>query len=110
MNGISLLNKLDEMLKRDEFDTRAGLYFMGELVKDAIQYIEDRRANDRAAETTLGTFESRVRGVENKLDQFLQRRDEEQKSAADERKFYRRAVIGGIITILLSQVAQWVLR
>jgi len=110
MSGADIIQQLESLLKADKLDTRAGLYFLGELVKDAFEYIEEQKAGTKAAGTTLGSFEGRIKAVETKLDRFLEKREEEQNEAKEERKFYRRAVIGGLITIIISQIAQWLLR
>lgn len=110
MTSSNIINKLDELLKDDRnFDTRAGLRFMAELVRDAFEFIEEEREKNVADADALKSFSTRIGHVENGLNDFLKMRAREQESAAAERTFYRRAVIGGIITILLGQIAQWLL-
>lgn len=110
MTGPGIIQQLDQLLRSNQLDTRAGLHFMGELVKDAFTYIEEQRNRDVIDADTLKSFSVRIGNVENGLNEFLKRREQEQRDAADERKFYRRAVIGGLITLIISQIAQWLIR
>lgn len=105
----SIADKLGEML-RDEtsFDTRAGLRFMVELLQDAFEYIETEKKAHLVADETLRSFSTRIKNVEDGLFQFLENRKKEQERADDERKFYRRAVIGGIIAIVVSEIMRWI--
>ena len=109
--SANIINKIDDLLKTDKnFDTRAGLRFLMEVIRDAFEYIEEKKVADQAVTTTLQVFERRIIGVENTLKAFLDRREVEQKKAEEERTFYRRAVFGGLISLILSQVASWFLR
>lgn len=103
----SIAAKLDDLLKDETtFDTRAGLRFMVELVKDAFEYIETEKSKQEVTDDKLTSFETRIKNIENGLHEWMELRKKEKDQADDERKFYRRAVIGGIIAILLSQLAQ----
>jgi hypothetical protein len=109
MSGDDLIERLDNLLEADQIDTRAGLYFMGQLVRDLFKYIEQNKINDTNVTEAVHSFKTRVGNVETALNSFLKMRQAEQAKAEDERKFYRRAVIGGIITIILSEAARWLL-
>jgi hypothetical protein len=102
-----MIEKIDQLLKENTFDTRAGLRFMGELVKDLFKFIDEEREKHRRDTEALSSFEYRLKSMETGLHEWMELRTAEKKEAADERKFYRRAVIGGLITIILSQIAQW---
>ena len=108
MTGSSIIQKLDEMLRDGYLDTRAGLNFMGELVKDAFKYIDEERNKNNLEADKLHSFETRIGNVERGLNEFLAMRAREQEAAVDERKFYRRAVVGGIVAIVLSEAARWI--
>lgn len=109
MSGSDIIQKIDSLLESNQLDTRAGLYFMGQLVRDLFKYIEENKIHDAAITEAVQSFKTRVGNVETALNDFLAMRKKEQEAAVDERKFYRRAVIGGIITILLSELARWLL-
>ena len=98
MSGADIIQKIDDLLESNQLDTRAGLYFMGQLVRDLFKYIEENKINDTAITDAVQSFKTRVGNVEVALNDFLKMRKTEQEKAEDERKFYRRAVIGGIIT------------
>lgn len=107
--SANIINKIDDLLKTDKnFDTRAGLRFMMEVIRDAFEYIEEKKTADQTTNTTLQLFERRIIGVEGTLKEFLERRETEQKKAEEERTFYRRAVLGGLLSLILSQLAQWI--
>jgi len=106
----SIARKIDELLSSDTtFSTRSGVRFLTEVIRDAYQYIEKIETRDEADRAMQNSIVTRLTQVENELNDFLTMRKTEQTAAADERKFYRRAVIGGIITILLSELARWLL-
>ena len=97
----SVVNKIDELLEDDrQLSTRTGLRFMTTILKEALQVIGEASANDNS-------ILFRLNNVEKGLNDFLHKRESEQKEAADERKFYRRAVIGGLIAIGISELARW---
>jgi hypothetical protein len=107
----SITQKIDELLKDDRtFTTRAGMRFMTEVVKDAFKFIEDEKERNKQNDSLIASIMVRLGHVENGLNEFLTIRSKEQEAAAGERMFYRRAVIGGLITIILSQIAQWFFR
>lgn len=110
MTGSNIIDQLDTLLKNNQLDTRAGLYFLGELVKDAFKYIEEQKAGDTQIAETLKSFSVRVGNVESGLNEFLKKREKEQEKAEDERKFYRRTVVSGIIMLVLSQVVQFIIQ
>lgn len=102
--------KLDELLKNEiALDTRAGLRFLVELVRDAFEFIEGEKQLQEGADDKLRSFETRIHNIENGLHEWMEIRRREKDQADDERKFYRRAVIGGIIAIILSELARWFL-
>lgn len=110
MSARDITRKLDELLQDDaNFSTRSGLRFMTELVKDAFEFIDTEIDNRKTITTQQEDIVHRLEGVEKQLTEFLQMRKEEQKKADAERTFYRRAVIGGIITIVISEGARWLL-
>jgi hypothetical protein len=105
MTTTNIINTLDEMLKNDKtFDTRAGLRFMAELVKDAFEFIDEERSKNTLEIEKLNSYAFRIGNVETALNEFLTLRKREQDAAIDERKFYRRTVIGGIVMILIGQL------
>jgi len=109
-NGSSIADKIDELLQSDAtFSTRSGVRFLTEVIRDAFEFIEQEKTRNATADETQGTIKARLTNVENGLNEFLNLRKAEQVAAVDERKFYRRAVIGGIITIILSEAARWLL-
>lgn len=106
-----IASKIEEILADDRnFGTRTGLRFTLELVKDAFDYIEGEKVRSTQTTEKITTLEGRVGDIEDKLDGFLAARKTEQDDAKDERKFYRRAVIGGIISILLMQISLYFTR
>lgn len=110
MSAGGLIDKLSEVLSDNRMDTSAGLHFLGELVKDAFTYIDEQRAADEAKEDQLRSFSIRLGNVESALNSFLKRRETEQAKAEDERKFYRRAVIGGILAIVINELVRWLIQ
>lgn len=109
MTGTGIVSKIDELLRTNAFDTRAGLQFMGELVKDAFTFIDEQRRKNQNDTETLEGFDFRLKNMEKGLSDWMTQRSNEKREADDERKFYRRAVIGGIIAISLSELARWFL-
>src|SRR5262245_12627046 len=106
----SIAEKLDKMLEEDkDFTTRAGLRFMAELVRDAFRVLEKEKQRQETTDETQKSLETRITNIETTLNTFLAFRKAEQDKADDERKFYRRAVIGGLIAIALSELARWLL-
>ena len=111
MSATSIINTIDEMLKNDAtFDTRAGLRFMAELVKDAFEFIDEERTKNTVETGKLDSFSFRISNVEQGLHDFLELRKKEQERAEDERKYWRRLMIGSMVTILISQAMQWILK
>jgi hypothetical protein len=108
-NTTSMAHKIDELLQSDAtFSTRSGVRFLTEVIREAFGYIEKEQTRNATADEMQSTIKTRLTNVENGLNEFLTIRKSEQAAAADERKFYRRAVIGGIIALLLSEGARWV--
>ena len=106
-NGIA--DKIDDLLKSDvTFSTRSGVRFLTEVIRDAFEFIEQEQIRNTTADEMQNTIKNRLTNVETGLNEFLTIRKNEQLAAADERKFYRRAVIGGIIAIILSEAARWI--
>ena len=66
MNGTAgaVIEKIDEALKDDKFETRQGLRFMATVMKEAMGVIGD------VAETK-GSTNARLTNVENALNEFL---------------------------------------
>jgi len=107
--STSIADKIDDLLQSDAtFSTRSGVRFLTEVIRDAFEFIEQEKSRNATADETQGTIKTRLTNVENGLNEFLNLRKAEQVAAVDERKFYRRAVIGGIITIILSEAARWI--
>jgi predicted small metal-binding protein len=106
----SMADKINELLQSDAtFSTRSGVRFLTEVIRDAFEYIEKEQQRNKEADDMQNSIKTRLTNVETGLNEFLTIRKNEQLAAADERKFYRRAVIGGIITIILSEAARWLL-
>jgi hypothetical protein len=99
-----MIDKIDMLLKENTFDTRAGLRFMGELVKDLFKFIEEEREKHGRDTEALSSFEFRLKNMETGLHDWMEIRKRDAEKAEDERKFYRRTVIGGIIMILIGQL------
>jgi hypothetical protein len=107
----SITEKIEEILGDDRnFSTRTGLRFTLELIRDAFDYIETEKERSKKADEKTSTIEARLGHVETDLKGFLEKRKEEQKKAEDDRTFYRRAVISGLISIFLAQLALYFLR
>ena len=110
MNDTSIADKIDKLLEQDvTFSTRLGVRFLTEVIRDAYKYIEQIQTRDEADRQQQTSIVTRLGNVENGLNDFLKMRGKEQEKAEDERKFYRRAVIGGILSIALSELARWLL-
>jgi hypothetical protein len=110
-SGNSIADKIDKLLENDAtFSTRSGARFLTEVIRDAYKIIERLELRNQAADDAQKTLAAKVGIVETGLNEFLTMRKNEQTAAADERKFYRRAVIGGIIAIILSEAARWLLK
>lgn len=109
MSASDLIDQLDDLLRDDRMDTSAGLHFLGELVKDAFKYIDEQRQKYEQDTDMMRSFATRIGNVEKGLNDFLTKREKEQDTAKDERTFYRRAVVGGIIVIVLNELARWFL-
>ena len=108
-SNSSIADKIDELLQSDAtFSTRSGVRFLTEVIRDAFEFIEQEKGRNATADEKQQSIITRVGNVESGLNEFLNLRKAEQLAAVDERKFYRRAVIGGIITIILSEAARWV--
>jgi hypothetical protein len=107
--STSIVDKIDQLLKDNAFDTRAGLRFMGELVKDLFKFIDEERAKNKAEVDRLESFEFRLKNMETGLHDWMELRRKEADKADDERKFYRRAVLGGLISLILSQIVNWII-
>jgi hypothetical protein len=104
----SITTKIEQILADDRnFSTRTGLRFTLELLRDSFAFIESEKERTKQEADKTKTLESRIGHVETTLNKFLDSRRIEQDKAEDERKFYRRAVIGGIISILLLQAATY---
>lgn len=107
----SIVKKIEEILEDDRnFSTRTGLRFTLEVVRDAFNFIDTEKEARAQNTQRLTGIEDRVEDIETKLNAFLNARKTEQDDAKDERKFYRRAVIGGIISILLMQISLYFTR
>ena len=106
-----IASKIEEILADDRnFGTRTGLRFTLELVKDAFDYIEGEKIRSQQSDKRVGEIEDEVKGIKEKLDGLISTRTTEQAEAKDERKYYRRLVVGGIITIIMSQIALYLTR
>lgn len=104
MTSESIIQKIDDMLLRGDFDTRAGLSFMGELVKDAFRYINEQREAGESVSDVLASFEARIGNVEKGLKEWMDLRKEEAKKADEERKWWRRLILGTMFTLLLTNL------
>lgn len=102
-SGIA--NKLDELLKDGtSFDTRAGLRFLLELVKDAFEYIEVQRNAERDKTQTLVSFDFRIKNMEQGLHEWMETRRNDQKKAEEERVWWRRLILGSVLTLLITDL------
>jgi hypothetical protein len=107
----TIADKIDQILADDRnFSTRTGLRFTLEVLRDATNYIEKEKERTRKIDEKIDDVEDRLVNVENNLKDFLAARKVEQEKAEGERAWYRHAVIGGIISIFLSQLALYFLR
>ena len=108
----SIVQKLDQMLNSNALDTRAGLQFMGELVKDAFIYIEKQSLTLDNTKDQFEELDRRIKAVEQSLGAFLAARTEEQKEAKVERSRWRWAIItptiGLFFTTLGLLISLWV--
>ena len=108
MTGIT--DQLDRLLQDEKnFSTRSGLRFMTELVRSAFDVLDKANSQLEENKNKDRAVESRLKQVEDWQTGFTTLRATEQTKAEAERTFYRRAVIGGIIAIVLSETARWVL-
>jgi hypothetical protein len=108
MSGTEIVKKLDELLKDDKnFDTRAGLRFMTELVRDAFDYIKQQKDGEKEKTQVQNSIITRIGNVENGLNEFLELRKREQEKAETERTWWRRAFIAPVIILLINQIVEW---
>ena len=121
MSEQTVVDKIDELLKDDtNFETRSGLRFMTELLKDAFKYIDKANAVLETHSQDTIQLKDRVKGVEKTLDDFLEARakekEAEQKEADHqeaERTRWRWAIVGPSIALLIGEVAfaiGWVIK
>lgn len=111
MSGADIVNKLDELLKDDKnFDTRAGLRFMTELVRDAFDYIEAQKKSDQDKTSTQNSILTRLSHVENGLNDFMKLRKAEQEKAEVERRTWRWAIFTPITGYVVIEILKWILR
>lgn len=107
----SIAEKLDEMLENDKtFSTRSGLRFMAELVRDAFQYIEDEKAENKKDDQRLEALENKIKSIDTALTSFLQSRTKEQEKAEDDRKRWRLATVAPILVLLFTELLKLILR
>src|SRR5919108_5677616 len=111
-----IVAKLDELLKDDRnFDTRAGLRFMGELVRDAFRYIEklegERDAEKKLHNATadqMRSFKMRIENIEKGLHDWMELRSLEKKEADEERRWWRRTIMGALLVLTITELAKWI--
>lgn len=110
MSSSSITNKLDDLLKSGEkFDTRSGLRFLLELVKDAFEYIETQKSTEIEKTQRLYSFETRIKNIEHGLDEWMKLRKTEQEKAEEERKWWRRTIMGALLVLTITELAKWIL-
>ncbi len=108
--GESIAEKLDQLLADDRnFDTRAGLRFMTELVRDAFRYIEAEKKRQEEACERDESIDKRVGTIETNLNDFLAMRAKEQEKNEAERNKWRWAIITPTLGLIIAEVARWLL-
>lgn len=106
----SIADQLDQMLKDDKtFSTRSGLRFMAELVRDAFEYIEKGKEQNKDEDDRLKRLEDRVNEIDKSLTTFLQTRSREQEQAEEARLRWRLATIAPIIVLVFTEILRLIL-
>jgi len=101
-SSASVVEKIDSLLGDDKnFTTRTGLRFMTTILKEAMLVIGDAAENKQSVDT-------RLRNMENALQEFFELRKKEQEKADAERAKWRWAIILPMIGILLNELAKWI--
>lgn len=104
----SIADTLEKLLADDKnLDTRAGLRLYAELVKDAFKYIDENKALDEATKDAITSIKTRLTNVETGLNEFLTMRSDEKKEATDERKWWRRTIMGALLVLTITELAKW---
>ena len=98
--AAAVIDKIDEALKDDKFETRQGLRFMATVLKEAMQVIED------VAESK-GSTNTRLTNMEKAINTFLIAQTKKEEKAEVERGKWRWAIISPGIGIVLIELFRW---
>jgi hypothetical protein len=99
----AVIDRIDEALKDDKFETRQGLRFMAAVLKEAMQVIGD------VAETK-GSTNTRLTHLEEGLDAFLKAQKERREKDETERNKWRWVIITPMAGYVLVEIIKWVFR
>jgi hypothetical protein len=98
--AAAVIEKIDEALKDDKFETRQGLRFMATVMKEAMEVIGN------VAETK-GTTNTRIANMEKAINDFLIAQTSKEEKAEAERGKWRWAIISPGIGIILIELIRW---
>lgn len=98
-----VIDKIDEALKDDNFETRQGLRFMATVLKGAMRVI----GKEEQSKVSINT---RLQNMETGLAEFLEKESRKDKKAEEERTKWRWIIITPIVGMILSEIFRWILR
>ena len=101
--STAVIEQIDQALKDDNLETRQGLRFMATVLKNAMKFIDE-------SNQSKGSTSTRLTNVENGLNEFLIAQEKKEKIANEERAKWRWTIIGSVLAVLISQLAQWIFR
>jgi len=99
----AVIEKIDEALKDNNFETRQGLRFMATVMKEAMLVIGEVAESKNSTNT-------RLINLENGLNDFLLLQTKRQEHNEVERAKWRWAIIAPIVTLILAEIARWIFR
>jgi len=101
----SIADKIDELLQSDAtFSTRTGMRFMTEVIRDAFEYIEGEKQRKEEADEVQRSLITRLKNVEDGLNDFIKLRTKEQERAETERVKWRWALITPTIGLFFTML------
>lgn len=110
MSGTQIIQKIDEMLREGNLETREGLRLQAEIIKEAFKYIEDERKRKQDNTDVQNSMLTRIGNVENGLRDFMELRKREQEVNESERQKWRWVIITPMAGYVVLEIVKWIFR